>query len=120
MKCRMQYSSDLTDRQWQLIRQSLPPRSRRDRRPIDRRRIINAILYMVRTGCQWRLLPKNWGMVLSWIGAWSALGNPNTECSATIGRLAMLCDHLRGRLRFVAMDSVGALRDRRLMSVITS
>lgn len=45
------YASDLTDRQWQVIRQLLPPRNRRGRRQIDRRRIVNAILYVVRTGC---------------------------------------------------------------------
>ena len=52
MKTETQYSSDLTNRQWQLIRQLLPRRSRLGRRPIDRRQIINAILYVVRTGCQ--------------------------------------------------------------------
>jgi putative transposase len=73
MKCRTQYSSDLTDRQWQLIRQLLPPRSPRGRRPIDRRRIINAILYVVRTGCQWRLIPKdfpNWNTVYGIFWQW--------------------------------------------------
>ena len=73
MKCRTQYSSDLTDRQWQLIRPLLPPRSRRGRRPIDRRRIINAILFVVRTGCQWRLIPKdfpNWNTVYGVFWQW--------------------------------------------------
>ena len=73
MKCRTQYSSDLTDRQWQLIRRLLPPRSPRGRRPIDRRRIINAILYVVRTGCQWRLIPKdfpNWNTVYGIFWQW--------------------------------------------------
>ena len=73
MKCRTQYSSDLTEGQWQSIRQLLPPRSRRGRRPIDRRRIINAILYVVRTGCQWRLIPKdfpNWSTVYGIFWQW--------------------------------------------------
>jgi len=73
MKCRTQYPSDLTDRQWQLIRQLLPRRSRRGRRPINRRRIINAILYVVRTGCQWRMLPKefpNWSTVYGVFWRW--------------------------------------------------
>ena len=73
MKCRTQYSSDLTNRQWQLIRQLLPPRSQRGRRPIDRRRIINAILFVVRTGCQWRLIPKdfpNWNTVYGVFWQW--------------------------------------------------
>jgi putative transposase len=77
MKCRMQYSSDLTNRQWQLIHKLLPVRSRRGRRPIDRRRIINAVLYVVRTGCQWRMLPKdfpNWSTVYGVFRKWKLDG----------------------------------------------
>ena len=73
MKTEVKYSSDLTNRQWQLMRQLLPRRSRLGRRPIDRRRIINAILYVVRTGCQWRMLPKdfpNWGTVYGIFWRW--------------------------------------------------
>ena len=73
MKCRTQYSSDLTNRQWQLIGRLLPPRSRRGRRPIHRRQIISAILYVVRTGCQWRMLPKNfpnWSTVYGIFWRW--------------------------------------------------
>lgn len=44
MKTECKYPSELTNRQWQLIRQLLPPRARRGRRAIDRRRVINAIL----------------------------------------------------------------------------
>ena len=77
MKTEVKYSSDLTNRQWQLIRQLLPARSRLGRRPIDRRRIINAILYVVRTGCQWRLLPKNfpnWSTVYNVFWRWRNAG----------------------------------------------
>ena len=54
-----QYPSDLTDRQWQIVRKLLPPRSKVGRAPLDRRRVLNAIFYVVRTGCQWRLLPRD-------------------------------------------------------------
>jgi putative transposase len=77
MKCRTQYSSDLTKRQWQLIQKLLPARSRRGRRPIDRRWIINAILYVVRTGCQWRMLPKDfpsWSTVYGVFRKWKIDG----------------------------------------------
>jgi putative transposase len=73
MKTENKYSSDVTNRQWQLIRQLLPKRSRLGRRPIDRRRIINAILYVVRTGCQWRLLPQDfpkWSTVYGLFWKW--------------------------------------------------
>jgi putative transposase len=59
MKITRKYASDVTDRQRQLIRKLLTQRRRLGRRPIDRRRIINALLYVMRTGCQWRMLPKD-------------------------------------------------------------
>lgn len=73
MKTERKYASDVTDRQWQVVRQLLPARSRRGRRPINRRRMINAILYVVRTGCQWRMLPKdfpNWSTVYGSFWKW--------------------------------------------------
>lgn len=73
MKMEFQYSSDLTNRQWQLIQKLLPRGSRVGRPPIDRRRVINAILYVVRTGCQWRMLPKNfpnWSTVYGIFWKW--------------------------------------------------
>lgn len=73
MKTESKYSSDVTNRQWQLLRQLLPQRSRLGRRPLDRRRIIDAILYVVRTGCQWRMLPRdfpNWSTVYGIFWKW--------------------------------------------------
>jgi putative transposase len=73
MRSEIHYPTDLTNRQWQLIRQLLPKQSRLGRRPIDRRQIINAILYVVRTGCQWRMLPKNfpnWSTVYNVFWRW--------------------------------------------------
>ena len=54
---RTNYPSDLTEGQWQIIWPLLPKRAKRGRKPIDRREIINAILYVNRTGCQWRAVP---------------------------------------------------------------
>jgi putative transposase len=73
MRTESKYPSELTNRQWQLIRQLFPQRKRLGRRPIDRRRIINAILYVARTGCQWRMLPKdfpNWSTVYGIFWRW--------------------------------------------------
>jgi putative transposase len=56
---RTNYPSDVTDEQWQIIRRLLPPRKKRGRPPVDRREIVNAILYVNRTGCQWRELPHD-------------------------------------------------------------
>jgi len=54
------YATDLTDRQWEQIAPYLPPARRRGRpRKYDLREIFNALLYIDRTGCQWRLLPHD-------------------------------------------------------------
>ncbi|WP_406054067.1 IS5 family transposase [Streptomyces sp. NBC_01077] len=57
------YPSDLTDEQWALVEPLLPPArvgpkgGRREKHP--RRRIVDAIFYVVRAGCAWRQLPKD-------------------------------------------------------------
>jgi transposase len=53
------YDSSLTDAQWVLLRPMLPQPSKMGRPPIDRRRIVDAILYIVKSGIQWRLLPSD-------------------------------------------------------------
>ena len=71
------YPSDLSDRQWQLIRPLLPAKAKRGRPPIDRREIIDAILYVVRTGCQWRQLPLDfpkWKTVYTVFRRWRING----------------------------------------------
>ena len=73
MESRRNYASNLTNRQWQVIRQLLPRRVRRGRKPICRRWVIDAILYVARTGCQWRMLPAdfpNWSTVYGVFWRW--------------------------------------------------
>ena len=55
----LRYASDTTDAEWWLLRALLPAPSRVGRpRKVDLRLVINAILYILATGCQWRALPK--------------------------------------------------------------
>jgi len=71
------YPSDLTDEQWQLIRPLLPKRKKRGRPPINRRDVIDAMLYLVRTGCQWRQLPRDfpkWRTVYTVFWRWRKAG----------------------------------------------
>jgi transposase len=51
------YESSLTDAQWSLLEPMLPARKKRGRPPTNRRRIVDAILYVLKGGIQWRLLP---------------------------------------------------------------
>jgi putative transposase len=54
------YPSDLTDAQWSLIEPHLPPEPGGGRpRKTDMRDVLDAVLYITRTGCQWRYLPAD-------------------------------------------------------------
>lgn len=53
------YGTDLTDAQWAYLKPMLPKNAKRGRPPIDRRRIIDAILYIAKCGCPWRYLPAD-------------------------------------------------------------
>ena len=56
----LRYASDLMDAEWALIEPFMPPPSPIGRpRRSDLRAVVNAILYMASTGCQWRQLPKD-------------------------------------------------------------
>ena len=74
------YPSDLTDQQWELIETLLPdpPVGPAGRPPKhSKREIVNAILYLNRTGCAWRMLPKDfppWQTVYWYFRAWGENG----------------------------------------------
>jgi putative transposase len=57
---RKPYLSDLTDPQWKLIEPMIPPEKWGGRtRDVDMREVTNGILYLNRTGCQWRAIPND-------------------------------------------------------------
>lgn len=67
------YDTDLTDEQFALVEPFLPRPKKMGRPPADLREVLNAILYLVRTGCQWRLLPKDfppWSTAHTWYRRW--------------------------------------------------
>ena len=52
----MRYTSDLTDAQWEQIKDYFPAGNKSK---YEKRELVNAVLYLVKTGCQWRNLPKD-------------------------------------------------------------
>ncbi len=56
----LRYPSDLTDAEWALVEPLIPPAKRGGRRrEVNVREILNAIFYVLSTGCQWKALPKD-------------------------------------------------------------
>ena len=85
MSTQTKYPTDLTDPQWQLLESLLPPRPWRPggpgRPPCSRRQVINGILYVTKTGCQWRMLPPEfgqWKTVYGYFNTWSREGGWQT------------------------------------------
>jgi putative transposase len=81
MSTPVQYPTDLTDAQWPVLHPLLPPRKWRPggpgRPPCEIRTILNGILYVTKTGCQWRMLPKEfgrWQTVYGYFNRWSRQG----------------------------------------------
>jgi putative transposase len=68
------YETDLTDVQWEILRPMLPPPPGGGRpRTTDLREVLNAILYVLRTGCAWDLLPHDFpppGTVYGYFRQW--------------------------------------------------
>lgn len=56
----LRYPSDLTAAEWALVEPMIPPAKRGGRRrSVDVREVVNAIFYVLSTGCQWTALPKD-------------------------------------------------------------
>lgn len=74
----LRYASDLTDAEWRLIARQMPPRRRLGRpRAVDLREVVEAILYVLSTGCQWRALPHEfppYSTVQGYFYAWRDTG----------------------------------------------
>lgn len=56
----LRYESDLTDAEWALVAPLIPPAKRGGApRTVDEREIVNGLMYILSTGCQWRAIPKD-------------------------------------------------------------
>jgi putative transposase len=90
----MRYTHDLIDSQWNLISYCFPkPATTGRRRIYSYRELLNAIFYLLRTGCQWRNLPKDlppWESVYGYFRRW-----------IKSGLLERIHTHLRDQIRLV-------------------
>jgi len=78
---------ELTDEQWDLIADLFPKPKSTGRPPRDRRQIVNAIFWILRTGSPWRDVPEAFG---PWATAWDLFDTWNAD-----GTLQKILDRLR-------------------------
>jgi putative transposase len=75
---RKPYASDLTDQEWAIWEPLIPPAKPGGRpRTTDMREVLNAIFYVLKTGCQWDMLPRDFppkGTVYDYYNAWRKTG----------------------------------------------
>jgi transposase len=76
---KLRYPSDLTDDEWALVEPLIPPARRGgNKRHVDVREVMNGIMYVLSTGCQWRAIPKDLpprSTVHDYLDLWSYDGN---------------------------------------------
>ena len=74
-RSQLRYPSDLTDEEWALVEPMIPPAKRGGgKRTADMREVVNAVMYVLSTGCQWRALPKDLpprSTVHGYLGLWN-------------------------------------------------
>jgi transposase len=59
-RSKLRYPSDLTDGEWALVEPLIPPAKRGgNKRTVDLREVVNGLMYILSTGCQWAALPKD-------------------------------------------------------------
>ena len=59
-RSRLRYPSDLTDEEWNLVECLIPPGKRGgDKRTVVMREVVNGLMYILSTGCQWRAIPRD-------------------------------------------------------------
>ena len=100
------YSTNLTDAEWECLKLYVPPPNKRGRPKIhSTREIFNAIFYVLKSGCAWRLLPRDfppWETVYYWFRRWRIDG--------TFEQLnAAVRERLRVRLRRNPQPSAGVV-----------
>jgi putative transposase len=77
---RKPYPTDISDSEWDLIKSMIPTERKRKRgkkREVDMREVVNAIFYILRAGCSWRMMPHDlpaWQTVYSYFQRWQRKG----------------------------------------------
>lgn len=93
----LRYPSDLTDAEWALVEPLIPPAKRGGgKRTVNMREVVNGLMYVLSTGCQWRAIPKDFpakSTIYGYFDLWTYDGTIDRIHHA----LYVLCRELDGR-----------------------
>ena len=113
---------DLTEAEWRLLKELLPPERGRQNRPAsDNRPIVNGILWRIRTGAPWRDVPEKYGKWMtvyqrfrrwSQAGLWEAIATTLAQAMADNSRHSIDSTTVRGHVS--AAGAKGGLKNRLL------
>src|SRR3954471_6223050 len=96
----LRYESDLTDAEWTLVAPLIRPAKRGGRpRTVNVREVLNAIFYVLWTGCQWKALPKDLPPRAAPSGSTSTYGTGTGRWSASTTRSMLRCGRTQAARR---------------------
>ena len=107
------YETDLSDAQWNFVQPMLPAPKKRGRPPTDRRRVIDAVLYVLKGGIPWRLLPKTyppWKTIYHIFRAWT-LDHTWAALNDALRTCVRVEDHRNGQPSACILDSQSVKSD---------
>ena len=112
-RSRLRYPSDLTDEEWALISPRIPPARRGgNKRTVNLREIVNGLMYILSTGCQWRAIPKDLpprSTLYDYFDLWNWDGTLD-RISAEKGGLTIRMDMMRARRSRARSDTFSSTR----------
>ena len=96
-RSKLRYPSDLTDEEWAFIQPLIPPAKRGgNKRTANEREVVNGLMFVLSTGCQWRSLPKDLPR-RSTVNTYVCLWNHDRTLDRIHHALYVLCRELAGR-----------------------
>jgi len=87
-RSKLRYPSDVTDEEWELMVPLIPPgKSGGGKRTVIMREVVNGLMYVLSTGCQWRAIPKDLppkSTVYDYFDLWTYDGTSTTRFMSSV------------------------------------
>jgi transposase len=108
-RSKLRYPSDLTDDEWGLVEPLIPPgKTGGGKRTVIMREVVNGLMYILSTGCQWRAIPKDLppkSSVYDYFDLWTYDGTPPPQSarSPPPRSRSVLCEYPNQQIGYVPL-----------------